>query len=128
MQNLQYDNYWVGVNAKFTIWQLVVILWILYLHPPSIFKIYNMTMLCHWIRDICSSLDCFLCNYGQGNLSYFVYKSKVLALTMTIMKIVKKLNSLCFNMRENVQEARFCFLVLPQIKTLSSFIKWGRKG
>ena len=28
--------YWVGVNTKFTIWQL---------HPPSKFKIYNITLL-----------------------------------------------------------------------------------
>ena len=31
--------YWVGVYTKFTTWQL----YILYLHPPSKFEIYNMT-------------------------------------------------------------------------------------
>ena len=36
--------YWVDVNTKFTIWQ-VVILQIFYLHPPIKFKIYNMTLI-----------------------------------------------------------------------------------
>ena len=34
--------YSVGVNTKFSIWQLVILL-ILYLNPPGEFKIYNMT-------------------------------------------------------------------------------------
>ena len=35
--------YWVGVNTKFTTWQQIVMLEILYLNQPSKLKIHNMT-------------------------------------------------------------------------------------